>query len=51
MQIAQQMLLETSVPIIEIAESAGYQSEPAFGRVFKRHFDIPPATYRRQQGR
>ena len=51
MQIAQQMLLETNVPIIEVAESTGYQSEPAFGRVFKRHFDIPPATYRRQQSR
>jgi len=51
MQIAQQMLLETNIPIIEIAENAGYQSEPAFGRVFKRHFDIPPATYRRQRDR
>lgn len=51
MQIAQQMLLDTNVPIIEIAERSGYQSEPAFGRVFKRHFDVPPAAYRRQNAR
>ncbi len=48
MQIARQMLLETKAPIIDIAENAGYQSEAALSRVFKRHFDLPPATYRRQ---
>lgn len=48
MQIARQMLAETDTPIIQIAEAAGYQSEAAFGRVFKKHFDAAPATYRRQ---
>ncbi len=48
MQIARQMLAESKAPMIEIAEQAGYQSEAAFGRVFKKHFDVAPATYRRQ---
>ncbi len=48
MQIARQLLLETRDPIIKIAESVGYQSEAAFGRAFKRYFDIAPARYRRQ---
>jgi AraC-like DNA-binding protein len=48
MQIARQMLTTSNAPIIEIAEGTGYQSEAAFGRVFKKHFDTAPATYRRQ---
>lgn len=47
MQIARQLLVETDLPIIEVAASSGYQSEASFGRVFKRRFDIPPAAYRR----
>lgn len=48
MQIARQMLKETNDPIIDIALKIGYQSEAAFGRVFKRYFDTPPAGFRRQ---
>jgi len=48
MQIARQVLTESNAPIIEIAENAGYQSEAAFSRVFKKHFNYPPATYRRE---
>ncbi len=48
MQIARQMLLETKTPIIDIAEKVGYQSEAALTRVFKRYYDLPPATYRRE---
>jgi len=47
MQIARKLLAETSSPIIEVAERVGYQSEAAFGRVFKKHFERAPATYRR----
>ncbi len=47
MQIARKLLAETTSPIIEIAEGVGYQSEAAFGRVFKKHFERGPATYRR----
>lgn len=48
MQIARQLLADTACPMIEVAEAAGYQSEAAFGRVFKKHFETAPATYRRQ---
>ncbi len=48
MQIARQLLVESDQPIIQVAENTGYQSEASFGRIFKRHFDIAPATYRRQ---
>jgi len=48
MQLARQQLVESESPMIVVAEKAGYQSEAAFGRVFKKHFAIAPATYRRQ---
>ncbi len=48
MQLASQKLLKTHDPIIKIAEEVGYQSEAAFGRVFKKYHHIAPATYRRQ---
>jgi len=47
MQLARQMLTDTEYSIIDIALKTGYQSEAAFGRVFKRHFDMPPAGFRR----
>lgn len=47
MQVARRMLVDTDAPMIRVAESSGYQSEASFGRVFKRHFDIAPASYRR----
>ena len=49
MQLARQMLLDGEETIIDIAERVGYQSEAAFGRVFKKYFDIGPATYRREK--
>jgi len=49
MQIARQNLTDTNSAIIDIAESVGYKSEAAFGRVFKKYFDIGPATYRREK--
>ncbi len=49
MQLARQLLADTDIPIIEVATRSGYQSEASFGRVFKRHFDMPPAGYRRSR--
>ncbi len=51
MQMARKSLIETDAPIITIAETVGYQSEAAFGRVFKKQFQIAPATYRREHQR
>ena len=48
MQLARKKLLDSDTPIIQIAEQVGYQSEAAFGRVFKKYFKIAPATFRRQ---
>jgi len=48
MQVAKQHLVNSNLPILDIAESVGYQSEAAFGRVFKKHHNVAPATYRRQ---
>ncbi len=48
MQLARQQLVESECPMIVVAENVGYQSEAAFGRVFKKHFAVAPATYRRQ---
>jgi AraC-like DNA-binding protein len=34
-----------------VAERAGYDSEAAFSRAFKREFGMPPAGWRRAKGR
>ena len=47
MELARQQLLDTTEPLIHIAANAGYQSEAAFSRVFKKHYEVAPATYRR----
>lgn len=47
MQIARKQLANSNEPIIAIAEKAGYHSEAAFGRVFKKHHRNSPAAYRR----
>ncbi len=47
MQLARQMLIETNDAVIAIAENTGYQSEAAFGRVFKKTFSIAPVAYRK----
>ena len=48
MQIARQELAGSRTAILDIAEGVGYHSEAAFGRVFKKHFETAPASYRRQ---
>lgn len=48
MQLARQYLVDSSSDIIDIAERVGYQSEAAFGRVFKKYFNIAPGAYRRE---
>ena len=42
-------LLRGERPVGEVALEAGYQSEAAFHRVFKRHYGIGPGAYRRGQ--
>ncbi len=48
MQIAARSLIEEpSLPIAEIALRAGYSSEAAFSKAFKRQMNASPAAYRR----
>ncbi len=49
MQVGRQLLTESDLPILDVAERSGYRSEAAFGRVFRRHFAASPARYRRSR--
>ena len=49
LQIAAQLLKTADTPVKAIAAQAGYESEFAFSRAFKRLFGSPPADWRRQQ--
>ena len=49
MQLARRLLIDSDLPIIDVAERSGYQAEAAFGRVFKKHFETPPASFRRSR--
>ena len=46
---AAELLRESDLPMGSVAERAGYHSEAAFSRAFKRHQGQAPATYRRQR--
>ena len=48
MAIAGRKLVQTRLPVAEIGEAVGYQSEAAFQRVFKRQVGITPAKWRAQ---
>jgi AraC-like DNA-binding protein len=49
LQIAAQLLKTADKPVKAIAAQAGYESEFAFSRAFKRLFGSPPADWRKQQ--
>ena len=49
MQVGRQLLIESDLPILEVAERSGYRSDVAFGRVFRRHLATSPARYRRSR--
>jgi AraC-like DNA-binding protein len=50
LQLAAQHLKTGDAPIKTIADLAGYESEAAFSRAFKRLFGLPPGDWRRRQG-
>ena len=49
LQLAAQRLKASGSPLKGVADFAGYESEAAFSRAFKRHFGLPPAEWRRRQ--
>lgn len=51
MQKARELLSETRLGTAAIAERVGYQSEAAFGKVFKKVVDTGPGAYRRDSSR
>lgn len=51
MQVGAQLLRDTGQPVASIALEAGYESEAAFARAFKRLVGLPPAAWRKAQGR
>lgn len=46
LQKAKALLAQSNRNIIEVAAQVGYQTEPAFNKVFKKHFGITPGAYR-----
>jgi AraC family transcriptional activator of mtrCDE len=50
MTIAGRMLVQSSLPVAEIGEMVGYQSDSAFQRIFKRLIGATPARYRASGG-
>jgi len=48
LHLGAQMLSSTSHSVAQIASKAGYDSEAAFNRAFKRAFGKPPARYRNE---
>jgi AraC-like DNA-binding protein len=49
MQLGARLLETTDDTVLQVALSAGYESEAAFNRAFKREFALPPARYRSQR--
>ena len=49
MQLAARRLSDTRDPVARVAFDAGYESEAAFNRAFKRVFGVPPATWRKER--
>ena len=49
MQKAQQLLRETALPVYEVAQRAGYESDLAFTRAFKKMTSRTPRQFRLQE--
>ena len=48
LQRAKQLLVETDLPIREIAAACGFENEFYFSNVFKKQTALPPSVFRRQ---
>lgn len=51
MTLAGRQLAQTRLPVAEIGEAVGYQSDAAFQRAFKRHLGVTPAQWRTRSRR
>lgn len=48
MDLAAELLRNTNQTVLQVAASVGYESASQFSQIFKRHYHLPPAQYRRQ---
>ena len=48
MDLAADLLRTTNQTVLQVAASVGYESASQFSQIFKRHYHLPPAQYRRQ---
>ena len=48
MDKASELLRTTNQTVLQIAVAVGYESASQFSQIFKRHYQLPPAQYRRQ---
>ena len=44
---AQQLLLETALPLVDVAEQAGFSSQSSFTHAFRRRFGVSPGRLRK----
>ena len=49
MQVASRLLTQSNATIASVALDAGYESEAAFSRAFKRTLGVPPSVWRSQR--
>lgn len=47
LQKASRLLIESSIPLIAVADRIGYQSEAAFSQAFKKQYGMRPGEFRR----
>ncbi len=47
MHLARLKIMQSPIPLVELAEELGYTSEAAFSRAYKRVFGVPPLRQRR----
>ena len=47
-QRARELLVESKLPVYEVATRVGYESELAFTRTFRRHAGVTPLRYRKR---
>lgn len=48
MDRASELLRSSNQTVLQIAAAVGYESASQFSQIFKRHYQLPPAQYRRE---
>lgn len=48
--LAKQLLTETSLPLIQVAQASGFASVRRFNALFRAHYDMAPSRFRKAKG-